>query len=135
MTAERSIAIATQPAAMKVTSSVSCLSLFLAPASGFVPVKQSSSFPLNQCFAGGKMTQLAAAGPEIEMVSQPDNEFLEKKGVFSWGTWGCGASKLPWSYDSNESCYLLAGQVTVTPTDDREPATFGKEISSRFLLV
>jgi uncharacterized cupin superfamily protein len=87
-----------------VTSSVSCLSLLLAPASGFVPVKQSSSFPLNQRFASGKMTQLAAAGPEIEVVSQPDKEFLEKKGVFSWGTWGCGASKFPWSYDSNESC-------------------------------
>jgi hypothetical protein len=35
-------------------------------------------------------------------------------------------SKFPWTYDSHESCYLLAGQVTVTPTDGRKPATFGK---------
>jgi uncharacterized cupin superfamily protein len=73
--------------------------------------------------ANGKMTQLAAAGPEIEVVSQPDKDFLEKKGVFSWGTWGCGASKVTWSYDSNESC--CARQIAVTaPTDDREAATF-----------
>ena len=63
---------------------------------------------------------------EIEVVSQPDQEFLEQKGVFSWGTWGCGVSKFPWMYDSNESCYLLEGQVTVSPTDGRKPATFGK---------
>lgn len=63
---------------------------------------------------------------EIEVISQPDAEFLEKKGVFSWGTWGCDVSKFPWTYGENESCYLLAGKVTVTPTDGRKPATFGK---------
>ena len=46
--------------------------------------------------------------------------------VFGWGTWGCPASKFPWTYDSTESCYLLAGKVTVTPDDGRAPATFGK---------
>ena len=66
-----------------------------------------------------------AVGPEIEVVSQPSQEFLEKKGVFGWGTWGCDASKFPWTYDSNESCYLLKGKVTVTPTDGRKAATFG----------
>mmetsp|Transcript_52674 Transcript_52674/g.111894 ORF Transcript_52674/g.111894 Transcript_52674/m.111894 type:complete len:136 (+) Transcript_52674:24-431(+) len=64
--------------------------------------------------------------PEIEVISSPDKEFLEKKGVFGWGTWGCPASKFPWTYDSTESCYLLAGKVTVTPGDGREAATFGK---------
>ncbi|KAL3788251.1 hypothetical protein ACHAWO_003289 [Cyclotella atomus] len=63
---------------------------------------------------------------EIEVISQPDKEFLDKKGVFNWGTWGCPASKFPWTYDSSESCYLLAGQVTVTTTDGRQAATFGK---------
>ena len=46
--------------------------------------------------------------------------------VFGWGTWGCPASKFPWTYDSTESCFLLAGKVTVTPDDGRAPATFGK---------
>ena len=64
---------------------------------------------------------------EIEVVSQPESDFLNKKGVFSWGTWGCGVSKFPWTYDQNESCYLLAGKVTVTPDDKTlKPATFGK---------
>ena len=72
------------------------------------------------------MSTQTSTGPEIEVVSQPDQEFLEKKGVFNWGTWGCGVSKFPWTYDSAESCYLLAGQVTVTPSDGRAPATFGK---------
>lgn len=35
------------------------------------------------------------------------------------------ASEFPWTYDSSESCYLLAGQVT-TPSDGRKAATFGK---------
>lgn len=43
-----------------------------------------------------------------------------------WGTWGCDAGSFPWSYGDNESCYLLEGKVTVTPTDGRKPATFGK---------
>ena len=68
----------------------------------------------------------AGTGEEIEVVSQPDKDFLEKKGVFYWGTWGCGVSKFPWTYDSSESCYLLSGKVTVTPTDGRKAATFGK---------
>ncbi|KAL7484215.1 hypothetical protein ACHAW6_009857 [Cyclotella cf. meneghiniana] len=63
---------------------------------------------------------------EIEVVTQPTDEFLEKKGVFSWSKWSCPPSKFPWTYDSTESCYLLQGQVTVTPTDGRKPATFGK---------
>jgi len=64
---------------------------------------------------------------EIKVVSQPNKDFLEQKGVFNWGTWGCGVSKFPWTYDESESCYLLAGKVTVTPDDKSlKPATFGK---------
>ncbi|KAL3772836.1 hypothetical protein ACHAW5_009513 [Stephanodiscus triporus] len=64
--------------------------------------------------------------PEIEVVSNPDEDFLAKKGVFGWGTWGCPASKFPWTYGSTESCYLLKGRVTVTPSDGRRPVTIGK---------
>mmetsp|Transcript_18658 Transcript_18658/g.25714 ORF Transcript_18658/g.25714 Transcript_18658/m.25714 type:complete len:134 (-) Transcript_18658:135-536(-) len=69
---------------------------------------------------------MSSSGPEIEVISQADEEFLKKKGVFSWGTWGCGVSKFPWTYGENESCYLLEGKVTVTPDDGRAAATFGK---------
>lgn len=77
-------------------------------------------------FGARQVTTSLKMAQEIEVVSQPDQEFLEKKGVFNWGTWGCGVSKFPWMYDSSESCYLLAGQVTVTPSDGRKAATFGK---------
>jgi uncharacterized protein len=63
---------------------------------------------------------------EIKVISQPDDKFLEQKGVYSWDTWGCGVSTFPWTYDSAESCYVLKGKVTVTPTDGGPPATFGK---------
>jgi len=62
----------------------------------------------------------------FECIIIPRQEFLDKKGVFSWGTWGCGVSKFPWTYGEAESCYLLAGKVTVTPSDGRKPASFGK---------
>jgi uncharacterized protein len=70
--------------------------------------------------------KMSAKLAEIEVVVQPDTEFLKSKGVFSWGTWGCGVSKFPWTYGDSESCYLLAGKVTVTPTDGRTAVTFGK---------
>lgn len=69
---------------------------------------------------------MSAKGPQIEVVSQPSKDFLEKKGVFSWGTWGCEASKFPWTYDSTESCYILKGKVTVTPSDGRDAVTIGE---------
>jgi uncharacterized protein len=63
---------------------------------------------------------------EIVVVRQPDDAFLQSKGVFDWATWGCGVSKFPWTYDASESCYLLQGKVTVTPSDGRAATTFGK---------
>ena len=50
----------------------------------------------------------------------------QNNSVLGWGTWGCPVSKFPWSYGDNESCYLLAGKVTVTPDDGRKAATFEK---------
>jgi uncharacterized cupin superfamily protein len=34
-------------------------------------------------------------------------------GIKSWPTWGCEASEFDWSYDEQETCYVLHGQVTV----------------------
>lgn len=61
---------------------------------------------------------------EIEVIAEPDPAFLEQKGVFGWGTWGCGVSKFPWTYGEAESCYLLKGKVVVTPDGGSgEPVT------------
>ena len=103
---------------MRVASVVPPMALLLTPASSFLfrSDQKASRFS----------SVLRMAGKEIEVISQPSKGFLEQKGVFSWGTWGCDASTFPWTYSDNESCYLLKGQVTVTPTDGRKPATFGK---------
>ncbi len=42
-------------------------------------------------------------------------EELEECGVFDWPIWEKEVSRFAWSYDEEESCYLLAGEVTVTP--------------------
>ena len=35
-------------------------------------------------------------------------------GIETWGMWGCGAEKFPWSYDSsNEVCYILEGRADI----------------------
>ena len=57
----------------------------------------------------------------IVVVTDPSQEEIAK--CKSWGTWGCEASKFPWTYGSAETCYLLAGEVTVTP-DGGEPVSF-----------
>ncbi len=93
----------------------------------------SFSYPIHHSFCSPShtrsrmaMTVSTGIGPEIEVVSQPDSSFLDRNGVFDWGTWGCGVSTFPWTYDSSESCYLLAGKVTVIPSDGRKTVTFGK---------
>ncbi|GAM10367.1 cupin domain protein [Geobacter sp. OR-1] len=45
----------------------------------------------------------------------PDTGRLNSLGVFSWPIWTCEASEFPWTYDSRETCYLLEGEVIVTP--------------------
>ncbi len=44
-------------------------------------------------------------------------ERLEQLGVLSWPVWSCGVSEFPWTYDQREVCYLLEGEVVVTPED------------------
>jgi uncharacterized cupin superfamily protein len=52
---------------------------------------------------------------EMKVVKNPDVKLLAELGVKSWPTWGCDASKFPWSYDSTETCYILKGfQLTDT---------------------
>ncbi len=58
----------------------------------------------------------------IELERNPARERLEEMGVFSWPVWEKEVSRFPWTYDADEVCYILEGEVTVTP-DDGEPVT------------
>jgi hypothetical protein len=50
----------------------------------------------------------------IVKQSNPDTELLEKLGVFASPHWSKEVSAFPRIYDSEETCYPLEGDVTVT---------------------
>ena len=56
----------------------------------------------------------------IQLDQQPAAERLEELGVYDWPIWEKEVSRFPWHYDSEETCYILEGEVTVTP-DGGEP--------------
>lgn len=51
----------------------------------------------------------------ITVESDLTPEELKQCGVFDWPVWERGVSRFEWNYDEAESCYLLEGEVTVTP--------------------
>ena len=57
-------------------------------------------------------------------IEKPTKEQLESQGIFSWPVWEKEASTFPWSYDAQETCYLLEGKVKVTP-EGGDPVEFG----------
>jgi len=62
---------------------------------------------------------------EIKVERDPNQERLSKLGVFDWSIWTKEPSEFPWFYDAQETCYLLEGDVVVTP-DDGEPVEINK---------
>ena len=60
----------------------------------------------------------------ISVVHNPSADQLQQLGVADWPIWSCGVSCFPWTYDEQETCLLLEGDVTVTP-DGGEPVRFG----------
>lgn len=67
----------------------------------------------------------------IEIEHNPPAERLEELGVFAWPIWTKEVSTFPWSYDTAETCYFLAGDVEVTP-DGGDPVRVGKGDLVRF---
>ena len=62
---------------------------------------------------------------QIALEHNPSVKRLKELGVFDWPIWTKEASEFPWSYDSQETCYFLEGNVVVTP-DGGEPVEMGK---------
>lgn len=53
--------------------------------------------------------------PTILVETAPDPARLERLGVAHWPTWEKEVSQFPWTYAEQETCYLIAGRVIVTP--------------------
>ena len=62
---------------------------------------------------------------EIKVEHQPSQEHLNNLDVFTWDIWEKEISKFPWTYDSQETCYFLAGNAIVTP-DGGQPVQIGQ---------
>ncbi|MCK9555263.1 cupin domain-containing protein [bacterium] len=56
---------------------------------------------------------------DIKIINNPSKEQLAEMGVFDWPVWEKEASSFPWHYDERETCYILEGEVTVTPQGGR----------------
>ena len=61
----------------------------------------------------------------IAIERQLSAERLQSLGVSQWPIWTKGISEFPWSYDREETCYFVEGNVVVTP-DGGEPVEMGK---------
>ena len=90
---------------------------FLSTAFAFSPFAPRSSALASLRRLGTTMSASAAI-----RVSRPTEEEIAKLGVKSWSTWGCGASKFPWTYGDQETAYMLQGRVTVIPDDSSLPS-------------
>lgn len=75
----------------------------------------------------------------IQVEHDPNQEHLIELGVFNWPVWTKEESDFPWYYDEEETCYLLDGEVVITP-DEGQPVeiqkgdlvTFPKGMSCRW---
>ncbi len=52
-------------------------------------------------------------------ISRPTPSDLDALGTKSWPTWACGVSSFPWHYDSEETCYILEGRVTIETAGEK----------------
>ena len=62
---------------------------------------------------------------DIKVIHHPDEGQLTALGVTGWPIWQKEQSEFPWHYDEAETCYILEGDVVVTP-DGGEPVQVGK---------
>ncbi|NET69112.1 MAG: cupin domain-containing protein [Moorea sp. SIO1G6] len=59
------------------------------------------------------------------LIERPSQDHLDNLGVSNWPIWTKEVSEFPWTYDEQEICYLLEGEVVVTP-DGGEPVQIAK---------
>lgn len=53
--------------------------------------------------------------PAFTVEHNPSPAKLEVMGVDNWPIWTKEISCFPWTYDTDETCYILDGEVMITP--------------------
>ncbi|MCP4675513.1 MAG: cupin domain-containing protein [Deltaproteobacteria bacterium] len=61
---------------------------------------------------------------KIKVERGPSEDRLASLEVRSWPIWTKESSEFPWTYDAEETCYFLEGNVMVT-TEDGEQVKMG----------
>lgn len=54
----------------------------------------------------------------ITVEHNPSPSKLEVMGAYDWPIWSAEESEFPWTYEVDEVCYILSGEVEVTPEQD-----------------
>ena len=50
------------------------------------------------------------------LVTSPCTETtIQELGIKNWPIWTCDVSSFNWTYEDQETCLLIEGEVTVTP--------------------
>ncbi len=60
---------------------------------------------------------------QILLERNPAPAKLEVLGVYDWPIWRKEASSFPWTYQQQETCYIVRGKFTVTP-EGGQPQNF-----------
>ena len=60
----------------------------------------------------------------ITITSPCSQSTIKDLEIGQWPIWSCEPSTFPWTYDEQETCLLVEGDVTVTP-DGGKPVRFG----------
>lgn len=60
--------------------------------------------------------------PHIQVERQISAARQAELKIKIWPIWEKSTSTFPWTYDASETCFLIAGEVTVTP-EGGEPVT------------
>ena len=52
---------------------------------------------------------------QILLERNPSPAKLDVLGAYDWPIWRKDVSAFPWTYDKQETCYVLRGRFVVTP--------------------
>lgn len=62
----------------------------------------------------------------IKIEKNITDEQIDKLGLKQWPIWEKEISEFPWSYDQQETCYIIEGRVVVEISKDDGEVEFGK---------